>query len=227
MMMLWLADVLRDAGLETIEKPGWQTRGRNTMNPQGVVCHHTGGALPSSDSAYADFLIRGRSDLPGPLSQLYLDRQGRYWVLAAGKANHAGTGGWRGLVGNSSVVGIEAAHTGAASLAWPDDQLQAYKVGVAAVLKKIGKNADFVCGHKEWATPAGRKVDPVSIDMNQFRRDVAQIMVGSTVEVPVDRLTPDEIRKLRALIASWEKVGSNATFPQHLIPWFREVKDRI
>ena len=39
---LWLADVLRDAGLEVIELAGWQSRRtRAGFAPQGVVCHHT------------------------------------------------------------------------------------------------------------------------------------------------------------------------------------------
>jgi hypothetical protein len=192
------------------------------MNPQGVVAHHTGGPLTNNDSAYADFLIRGRSDLPGPLSQLYLDRQGRFWVLAAGKANHAGRGGWRGLVGNSSVVGIEAMHTGSASLAWPDEQFQAYQRGVATILKKIGKNSDWVCGHKEWAP--SRKVDPANMDMNVFRTKVGVILAENTVNVPADRLTEDEIRKLRTLIGAWESVGSNPSFPKYTIQHVRDAR---
>lgn len=205
-----------------LEKPGWETRGRNTMNPGGVVCHHTGGTLPTNDSAYADFLIKGRSDLPGPLSQLYLDRQGRYWVLAAGKANHAGSGGWKRLSGNSSVIGIEAAHTGSLALEWPTEQLDAYKTGVAALLKKLGRNADWVCGHKEWAP--NRKVDPTGIDMNQFRADVGRILADNTTNVPADRLTPDEVRKLRALIQAWESVGSNPSFPKYTIQHVRDAR---
>lgn len=221
MMMLWLAEVLRDAGLEVVEKPGWETRGRDSMKPGGVVCHHTGG-VSDNDASYADFLIRGRADLPGPLSQLFLDQRGRWWVLAAGKANHAGSGGWKGLVGNSSVIGVEAEHAGTASVGWPDVQLQSYKTGVAALLKKIGRNADWCCGHKEWAP--GRKIDPAGIDMNTFRADVGRILADTTTNIPADRLTPDEVRKLRALIAAWESVGSNPSFPKYTIQHVRDSR---
>lgn len=218
MRLQWLAAVLRDEGLTVVEKPGWETRGADTMTPKAVVIHHTGSGVPSSEGRYADFLIAGRSDLPGPLSQLYLDRAGRYWVLAAGRANHAGRGGWKGIRGNSSVIGIEAGNNGRGE-AWPEVQLDAYVRGVAAILRKLGRNAEFVCGHREWAEPPGRKPDPVGINLDEFRAKVARLL--EPVALPVDQLTPKEIAKLRDLIASWESVGSNPTFPQYLIADYR------
>lgn len=193
--VLWLADVLRFAGLTVVEYEGWRTRGKATMNPGGVVCHHTGG-VRANDRAYADFLVAGRSDLPGPLSQLFLAQDGRYWVLASGKANHAGRGGWLGLSGNSSVIGIEAESTGRDP--WPDVQYEAYTTGVAAIMRRMGRTADFVCGHKEWATPAGRKWDPGGIDMDTFRKQVAVKMIP---EKPDPNLTPEEVKFIRSMIA--------------------------
>jgi N-acetyl-anhydromuramyl-L-alanine amidase AmpD len=38
------------------------------------------------------------------------------YVIAAGRANHAGEGGWKGLSGNSSVYGLEIEHTGTSTL---------------------------------------------------------------------------------------------------------------
>lgn len=216
--MPWLADVLRNRGLEVVEYAGWQARGRATMNPQGVVCHHTAG-VRSDDEGYAKWLADvGRPPaVPPPLCQLFLAQDGRFWVLAAGKANHAGRGGWRGLTGNSSVIGIEAEATGYDE--WPQVQYDAYVEGVAALLLHLGRSVDWVCGHKEWAP--GRKPDP-NFDMNEFRQRVAQAMVPSVP--PPDRLTQDEVAWLRSLRANVEAVGSNPSFPRYTIAHVREAR---
>ncbi|HEV2815649.1 MAG TPA: N-acetylmuramoyl-L-alanine amidase [Allosphingosinicella sp.] len=177
--LTWLAQVLRDAGLKVAEQPGWENRGRGPMGPiRGVICHHTAGPkagiMPS-----LKIVTEGRSDLPGPLCQLGLGRDGTWFVVAAGRANHAGGGSWKGVTaGNSSFIGIEAENMGTSADPWPAVQMDAYKRGVAAILKKIGADASMCCGHKEYALPKGRKSDP-SFDMNDFRRDVAAILGGS------------------------------------------------
>lgn len=121
----------------------------------------------------------GRSDLPGPLAQLGLGRDGTYYVIAAGKCNHAGKGVWQNITsGNSSFIGIEAENTGHANdFPWPAVQMDAYYRGVAAILKHIGRDTDFCCGHNEYARPIGRKKDP-NFDMNAFRSSVAAILNG-------------------------------------------------
>jgi peptidoglycan hydrolase-like protein with peptidoglycan-binding domain len=55
--------------------------------------------------------------------------------------------------------------------------MDAYRRGVAAILKKIGANAIMCCGHKEYALPVGRKDDP-DFDMTDFRLHVSAIMAG-------------------------------------------------
>lgn len=177
--LIWLPDVLKKAGLKVALVPGWQNRGRSDVGTIfGVICHHTGtakgGNMPS-----LDILINGRSDLPGPLAQIGLGRDGTYYVLAAGRCNHAGKGNWKGKTsGNSNFIGIEAENGGSKNDSWPDIQMQAYYRGVAAILKHIGRGAEFCCGHKEYALPAGRKSDPL-FDMDNFRSEVAAIMDGS------------------------------------------------
>jgi hypothetical protein len=181
--LTWLADVLEAAGLKVVEQPGWQTRGRGDLGIiKGVMCHHTAGPLDAVMPSL-DIVTNGRPDLPGPLAQLCLGRDGTFFVIAAGQANHAGEGNWRGIsTGNSSFIGIEAENTGETSGPradpWPPAQLDAYRRGVAALLKKIGANEQMCCGHKEYALPAGRKCDP-SFDMDDFRRQVAVIMAGT------------------------------------------------
>jgi hypothetical protein len=177
--LTWLPEVLEDAGLKVAEQPGWRTRGRREMGiVKGVMCHHTSGSargvMPS-----LGVITDGRPDLAGPLAQLGLGRDGTFFVVAAGQCNHAGRGMWQGLsTGNSSFIGIEAENTGSNNDPWPAVQLDAYRRGVAAILRKIGANPVMCCGHKEYALPHGRKDDP-SFDMVEFRTQVASILAGT------------------------------------------------
>lgn len=212
--MTWLAQVLRNAGEEVTETGGWQTRGADTMDPRGIVVHHTAESAQANPASIANFLVAGRSDLAGPLCHLYLDRTGRWWVIAAGRANHAGKGGWKGLAGNSSVVGIECANTGLGE-EWPSVQLRALESGLVAIADHLDIPADMICGHKEWAP--SRKIDPAGIDMGSFRTSIRSRLVAP----PSPSLTDREVGKLRRLIESWESVGSNPTFPQYLIADYR------
>src|SRR5262245_61072794 len=181
--LTWLAEVLEDAGLKVAEQPGWRTRGRGDIGRvRGVICHHTAGPLTGIMPSLG-IVTNGRPDLPGPLSQLCLGRDGTFFVVAAGRANHAGKGNWQGITsGNASFIGIEAENTGHISGPkadpWPDVQMDAYRRGVAAILKKLGANAIMCCGHKEYALPVGRKPDP-TFDMDDFRFRVAAIMAGT------------------------------------------------
>src|SRR5579875_566646 len=178
--LTWLADVLRDANLPVVEQFGWQNRGRADMHsPVGVICHHTAGPL-AGNAPSLHTVLHGRPDLPGPLAQLLLARDGTYHVIAAGTANHAGAGSWQGNThGNSQFIGIEAENTGHTTgrLAdpWPLVQMNAYSWGVAAILRRIGAGASMCCGHREYALPKGRKPDP-TFDMDQFRLDVDACM---------------------------------------------------
>lgn len=172
----WLAEVLEDAGLKVAEQPGWRNRGRGDVGPpKGVICHHTAGPATGIMPSLG-IITNGRSDLPGPLAQLGLGRDGTFFVVAAGRANHAGAGLWEGVTsGNTNFIGIEAEYTGVAGDPWPAVQLDAYHRGVAAILKKIGAEPIMCCGHKEYALPKGRKSDP-DFDMGEFRRQVTAIM---------------------------------------------------
>ncbi len=177
--LTWLSQVLLNAGLKVAEQPGWQNRGRGDVGPiKGVICHHTAGPLKGNMPSLG-IIINGRPDLPGPLSQLALGRDGTFFVVAAGRCNHAGVGNWQGLTaGNTNFIGIEAENTGLPNDPWPAVQMDAYRRGVAAILKKIRADAIMCAGHKEYALPHGRKDDP-DFDMDQFRQQVAAIMAGT------------------------------------------------
>jgi predicted chitinase len=178
--LTWLPEVLESAGLKVAETPDWRIRGRAEMGRvRGVMCHHTGTAR-GGNMPTLNVLVHGRADLPGPLCQLGLGRDGTFYVVAAGRANHAGAGRWEGITtGNSSFIGIEAENSGLASEPWPEVQLDAYRRGVAAILAHIGAGANMCCGHKEYALPEGRKNDP-NFDMAAFRSDVEQLLLGKS-----------------------------------------------
>jgi len=184
--LTWLPEVLEGAGLKVAEVTGWRERGRADMpGVRGVMCHHTATAHPGNMPTL-DLLVSGRPEtngaaaLAGPLAQLGLGRDGTFYVIAAGRANHAGVGRWEGLVtGNANFIGIEAENSGLANDPWPDVQMDAYCRGVAALLAKIGAQSNMCCGHKEYALPAGRKPDP-TVDMAKFRNDVAALLAGKS-----------------------------------------------
>jgi len=172
----WLADVLRASSLPVIEDPEWQSRGRGPMREvKGVMLHHTAGPA-RGDSPSLRIVREGRADLPGPLSQLFLTRQGVYHVLASGRCNHAGRGRWQGVTsGNSSFIGIEAENMGTSQDPWPGVQMESYVEGVAAILRHLRTDSVMAVGHKEYALPRGRKIDP-SFDMHDFRSEVQDRM---------------------------------------------------
>ena len=111
--LTWLPDVLLGAGLKVAKVDGWEFRGIGDMGDVlGVICHHTAGP-PQLNMPSLNTVIHGRPDLSGPLAQLGLGRDGTFYVIAAGKCNHAGPGTWNGVTaGNTHFIGIEAENTG-------------------------------------------------------------------------------------------------------------------
>lgn len=179
--LIWLPYALKQAGLKVAVCDGWEDRGHGDISQVlGVICHHTATPGRRGNMPTLNTLIHGRSDLPGPLSQLGLGRDGTYYIIAAGKCYHSGKGIWAGLVnGNSNFIGIEAENTGGSDdYPWPPIQLDAYHRGVAAILKHVGRGAEFCAGHREYALPRGRKNDP-SLDMISFRKSVDAILQGT------------------------------------------------
>ena len=126
-------------------------------------------------------VTNGRSDLAGPLCNVGLGRDGTCYVVAAGRAYHAGAGSWHGVTnGNSELIGIEAENTGLGE-PWSEVQLDAYVRLCAAILKHVGADPIMAVAHREYCTPKGRKIDPAGIDMAAFRIRVAAAMNGGVV----------------------------------------------
>jgi len=215
-----LADVLRGAALTVHEVSGWQKRGyrgRSLEAVRGVVLHYTAEPVGTRPDAMARLLSIGRSDLPGPLSQLFLDRFGEWWVIAAGYANHAGAGSYPGLRGNPDCIGIEAANTNKGEV--PSDiQIDSWARGVAAVCDAYEVPTDNIISHAMWAPK--RKTDPFGIDVPTFR-------VSVTAERS-DKMafTPDEEAQLKEIVAGIRRHRSDAGgLMDVLIPRLRMFTD--
>lgn len=186
-----LADVLRAAGLQVWEVDGWRNRGRGSGGydpgrPGHVMVHHT--ASPPSSDGWPDatYLAYGSPD--APLANLYVDRDGWWYVVAAGATNTNGTGTDPcGHVAadsmNVDAIGVEAGNDGLGE-PWPDPQVNSYVAGVAALCQHYAIPVARVHGHAEWAPT--RKIDPAgppqyatgaaTWDLDAFRADVATML---------------------------------------------------
>lgn len=200
--LTWLPGVLRAAGLRVVEQPGWQTRGHGDVGKtQFILCHHTAAKIGTSTKTTLDLITYGRPDLKGPLSQLFLSKDGTFYVVAAGVGYHAGAGNWQGITtGNSSSIGIEADNNGIGE-PWPEVQMEPYARGCAAILKHIKAPPIMCAGHKEYALPKGRKIDP-NFDMDKFRERVSSVMAAER---------PTMHAMLVPLLKRWETYVQRAT----------------
>lgn len=180
----WLPDVLKDAGLKVGLVAGWDTRGSADFDgttPEGIMYHHTA-SLPSWGTHPAlGICTNGRSDLPGPLCNILTPRTGDafdVYVVASGRANHAGYGGPLGTVpvnsGNKYYLGDEVENAGTGAEAWSAELKDRLVVIHGAILRHLGwpVTKGTLPGHKEWAP--SRKIDPHPITMTDHRGAVTQ-----------------------------------------------------
>lgn len=192
-----LAAILRKAGLHVVEVPGWETLSRpestGGFDPRGNLWHHTGSkdVNPRSlddDYAYARWLAEvGRSDLPAPLCQVSVGRDGTVYVCAAGRGNHAGKAKASGPMpagdGNALYLGWECQNSGTEG--WSPAQYDAMVTAAAATSLAYGWSAEHNRAHKE--TSITGKWDPGQLDMVDFRDDVAGKMRALTRKPPIRR----------------------------------------
>jgi hypothetical protein len=194
--MPWLTDLAtaaRKSGLTVVELSGWKTRGHGPMaGVRGVVCHWTATSEAAAGDYPSERIVRdGRSDLPGPLANLGLGRNGTVYVIAAGLAYHAGSGYWSGIGanGNGYALGIEAEESGDGR--WSAAMLAAYPRLCAALAAHYRLSLSRVIGHHEWAP--SRKVDIKNWPggMTAFRRTVTNPPVQKESEVELtDKFDP-------------------------------------
>ncbi|MFC8490732.1 N-acetylmuramoyl-L-alanine amidase [Streptomyces sp. NPDC057235] len=232
----WVAALRAEGVTDIVEMPGWRTHNRNGVGAWGDVhatmVHHTAG----EGSGLADWCYNGNSDLPGPLCHDFLARTGRLYLVGNGRANHAGkvarnayeavlneqsvhpAPGPDELDGNAVSYGMECENSGEAGRDWPKAQ---YDVAVrvqAARCRFHGWSANSIWAHKESTTR--KPLDP-RIDMDQFRRDVAERLAHSASWNPTDStpeeedMTPEERKLLTDTAAAVKRIEAGMTVK----PW--------
>jgi len=207
---LKIANRCRVAGLDVAEVEGWMRRGTAVLAPRGGVQHHTAGAS-EGDHPSLGICVNGRAGLPGPLCNTFESRSLKCIIVASGRANHAGTGGWKGASGNHTMYGLETEHTGRERMPLPMIQVAA-RIQAAMIFGTA--EARMVCQHWEWDLPAnggeGDKIDvatnlhpgrePSNDDFRDMVRKELQLLVGVEVSkivypTPNRRANGDWIRK--------------------------------
>jgi hypothetical protein len=196
---------LRRKGLNVVVVGGFETRGLDLLDPVGSINHHTaGGSNGVAPSLNTCIYGRGGSNpVPGPLCNVM---QGRHptdpmldpvYVIASGKANHAGKGTWRGYSGNSKFYGLEVEHTGLGGV-HPRRLEVAARIHAAFLEGAGARTASLTAQHFEYATPPGRKIDFFNLTpftAESFRARVTWLigrdMTAPTPPPPIIRLEPD------------------------------------
>ena len=165
-----LERAVKNAGVKYKKVSGWASRGHGSMGSiKTIVAHHTAGPL-RGNSPSLNVVAYGRPGLSGPLSQLFLARDGTVYLVATGVSYHAGRVR-SSSYGNSHSIGIEAENTGLSNDPWPAHQIDAYAKLCKALCKEFGLSTSRVLGHREVCSPVGRKSDP-SFSMSDFRKKV-------------------------------------------------------
>ncbi|WP_164700862.1 N-acetylmuramoyl-L-alanine amidase [Modestobacter sp. KNN46-3] len=163
---------LRSWGYAVEEVPGWQSRTTQggAFDPTLLFVEHHDASAPTTDDGAHGYVVAKK------LSQFTISRSGRIRLCAAGVTWHAGVGGpLHGVPRNSAntrSTAVEVANSG--SEPYSDACTSSIVALEAAWAIEAGRTAEIhlVVGHKEWATPRGRKVDP-AIDMDWRRAAVA------------------------------------------------------
>lgn len=223
----WLPEALSkdpEVAKRLILHPGWENRGRpaDTFSflPTGIVEHHTAcmckvGHDPQS---CINGILAGNTSAPGPVSQVFIswtpigvkwngsNPDPRVVVIAAGRANHAGSGQypWGAPSGNGSSLGIEVC----GPAAWPDVVIDIRERVSAAILRHNGWGAHQITTHNEYVEPVrpGAKIDPSGATKYQpnlavlqpwnpdiWRQAVQRQIVQPVPEPPTPTPTPEDI----------------------------------
>jgi hypothetical protein len=197
-----IAAYKREGITKIVYMPGWQTHNRDdeTGKPfgsvYGVAVHHTAGV----GSGLAEYIRRGSTELPGPLSQDFLAKDGTLYVVGHGRCNHAGTvtpavkaaiiaeqapqrsllDGTESVDGNDFLYGLEIENKGDGKDPYPAAQYDVAVRWATAHCRHHGWSRYSVWGHKEITR---RKTDP-SFDMVKFRTDVDRRLYTAPTPAP-------------------------------------------
>ena len=181
--LTWLAQALRGAGLVVHETSAWRTRTcPGAFAPQGVLLHHTAAFSTTADPHPSlEGLVDGRAGRVGPLCHVLVDRNGEAWVVAAGRATHAGWAEASGPIpegdGDAVYVGVEVEY--AATEHDPTQYATSLQkstaiVAAAAIVARLGRDQRHVRAHRE--TSPSSAIDPFNWDMVSIRDSVRQAL---------------------------------------------------
>lgn len=174
---------------------GWEGRGNEfPVRPDGALRHWTGVGGEALNA-----IINGRPDLTGPLAQLYQSRQvdpatglDIVYVVASGKANHAGAGVLNGIEGNYKLLGLEIGWAGAGEAFPPMRQLTSELAMRALLDCCLGDDPNDVGEHREYARPVGRKQD-TNLSGDELRRRMTTITPYTTGDLDLMASQFDQI----------------------------------
>lgn len=255
----WLAPALQAdpfIAKRLILVKGWETRGRPpelgfTFLPSGIVDHHTACMIKVGHDPQSclNGILAGNGLAPPPVSQLLgtftppgvrwtgSNPDPRIMVVAAGRANHAGAGGypWGAPQGNGSSIGIE--WCGPPATGWPDIVIELRQRVDAAILRHNGWGVHQITTHHEYVQPVrpGAKIDPSGFydaqpklgqtqpwDAKAWRDGIYQLMNPPKPPATEDyslRVTPP------ATVRPWSTDQTTATvdWPGGTVSWLQSI----
>lgn len=199
-------DSLRELGLTPKPLAGWLTRGRDMTRILGTLDHHTAGARTGYWPS-GRVLLEGRPDLPGPLCQPSTPRAApgdmTVYVVAAGKANHAGTGRLPvdpSADSNYELIGLERELVGDGSDITPHRTDVACRVH-AATLRWAGiTDPRRTVRHATYATPTGRKIDTAGVTDSHLQGRIGILLAEPTITAQeIDAMETTFVRECHEL----------------------------
>lgn len=185
--------------LDVVETDGWRDRNRNHKGKwgpaNGVMLHHT---VTRGTAASLRVLTEGYAGLPGPLCHAMIDKDGTFYLIGWGRANHAGLGDSRVLDavarevaipgarnsdtdGNPRFYGFECVNMGDGKDPWPEAQVDAMCRASAALCAAHGWGAGSVIGHLEWQPG---KIDPRGLSMPWMRDRISGLITSGATPPP-------------------------------------------
>lgn len=184
---VWLTDlvkVLKDAGVNAEgltykygryagkkwKQVGWNGMGLTQL--RGIMWHHDASPYGDSPGALQWCMY---SEL-APCASIWVDNYGKWWIYAAGLANHAGQGSSAlapNNSGNQYYLGIETDHNTGEK--WPKAQIDSLRKGTAALMQHYNLDPKVALEFHRTYAP-GRKNDPDGLNLKRERRRVARLM---------------------------------------------------
>lgn len=221
-----------------------------TLNPAGMVEHHTASNAASGNAPSLNIVKFGRGGskpVPGPLSNLLTGRDGALFITTDGSANHSGSGNSAALQRmrnheppfdlppgspndhwhiSDETIGNEIENNGIGE-PYPDVQMNTVDRTAAALCDVFDIDpATQLIGHKEWTS---RKIDP-TFDMDAHRARVIALLsdpVPDPVEDDMPVIVIDPNNKVWLLGGTRRKRLSGAQRDEALVLYGQEKTLRI